>query len=214
MDAMRVSFANVMSLIAVFIALGGTAVAINGGLPKNSVGAKQIKAGAVRSSEVKDGSLQSSDFAKGVLQAGPKGEPGPKGDQGPRGEPGAAGEPATKLFAFVRTGGCCGGAPALDPPVIQNGHGITAAAIAGTGEYEVTVDTKQIPGGGGLDSCVPMVSLGSSDAAFPLKGEISVGHPSGIPADKLLVLYRESAGNLAELNSGGGSQGFGIALFC
>ena len=48
----RVSFANVMSAIAVFIALGGTSYAISQ-LPKNSVGKKQLKANAVTTAKIK-----------------------------------------------------------------------------------------------------------------------------------------------------------------
>lgn len=109
--------------------MSGSAVAINQ-LPKDSVGARQIKAGAVRSAEVKNFSLQAVDFAKGTLLQGEKGEKGDKGEPGPAGQPGAPrtpGTPATKIYAFVRTGGCCGGAPPLDPPEIINGHGVTAA---------------------------------------------------------------------------------------
>jgi len=210
--AKKLTFANVMSVTAVFIALGGSAVAINQ-LPEDSVGARQIKAGAVRSAEVKDFSLQANDFAKGTLL---KGDRGDKGEQGPAGQPGAAGAPgtpATKIYAFVRTGGCCGGAPALNPPQIVNGHGVTAAKIDGTGQYRVTFDTSLLPSGN-VTNCVPLVSEGSQDAAFPIDGEISVGHPGGIPADSLLVLFRNSAGTLKELNSGGGSDGFSVALFC
>jgi hypothetical protein len=99
----KLTFANVMSVTAVFIALGGSAVAVTQ-LPKNSVGANQIKKNAVSSSKVKDFSLQAKDFAEGSLPAGavgPKGEPGP---QGPAGPPGAAGTPSVRVFAFIRTG--------------------------------------------------------------------------------------------------------------
>jgi len=208
----RLTFANVMSVTAVFIALSGTAIAVTQ-LPKDSVGANQIKAGAVRSPEVKDFSLKAEDFAKGTLLKGDKGDKGEQGPAGQPGTPGAPGTPATKIYAFVRTGGCCGGAPALDPPQVINGHGVTAAKVAGTGQYEVTFDTSTLPGGSVLN-CVPLVSEGSQDAAFPIDGEISIGHPGGIPTDKLLVLFRNSAGALEALNSGGGSDGFSIALFC
>jgi hypothetical protein len=59
----KLTFANVMSVTAVFIALGGSAVAVTQ-LPKDSVGTRQIKDGAVRSAEVKDFSLQANDFAR------------------------------------------------------------------------------------------------------------------------------------------------------
>ncbi len=62
----KLTFANVMSVTALFIALGGSAIAVTK-LPKDSVGARQIKDGAVRSAEVKDFSLQANDFAKGTL---------------------------------------------------------------------------------------------------------------------------------------------------
>jgi hypothetical protein len=62
----HLSYANVMSSIAVFVVLGGGAYAA-ATLPKNSVGSKQIRANAVTSSKVKDGSLLSSDFKPGQL---------------------------------------------------------------------------------------------------------------------------------------------------
>jgi hypothetical protein len=48
----HLSFANLVSLIALFVALGGTTYAAVT-LPKNSVGARQIKKNAVTASEVK-----------------------------------------------------------------------------------------------------------------------------------------------------------------
>jgi hypothetical protein len=208
----RLSFANVMSLVAVFIALGGTAYAALK-LPKNSVGAKQIKSGAVRSAEVKDFSLQAKDLAKG-LPAGEKGERGPEGP-GPPGSPGQPGAPATKIYAFVRTGSCCGGGePVLATPELINAHGIVAATVAGTGKYEAKIDTRLLPRGS-VNNSVPVATVGSHDAAPPVAGEIAVAHPGGIPDDRLLVLFRNSAGTaFADLGSGGGSDGFSIALFC
>jgi hypothetical protein len=87
----RLTYANVMSSIAVFLVLGGAAFAATQ-LPKNSVGSKQlkknavtaakIKKDAVNSAKVKNGSLKASDFAAGQLPAGPKGEKGDRGAQG------------------------------------------------------------------------------------------------------------------------------------
>lgn len=97
----RITYANVVASLALFAALGGTSYAAIA-LPKNSVGAQQVKAGAVRSAEVKDGALTRRDFARGTLlqgskgdtgPAGPKGDAGPagpKGDTGPSGDPGIA----------------------------------------------------------------------------------------------------------------------------
>lgn len=60
----RVTYANVVATLALFIALGGTSVAAIQ-LGKNSVKAKQIAPGAVGTSEVKDRALKAIDFAKG-----------------------------------------------------------------------------------------------------------------------------------------------------
>jgi hypothetical protein len=90
----QLTYANVMSSIAVFVVLGGGAYAATT-LPKNSVGSKQIKANAVTSSKVKDGSLLSKDFKPGQLLAGalgPTGLTGPKGDIGLKGDTGAKGD--------------------------------------------------------------------------------------------------------------------------
>ena len=49
----KLSYANVMATIALFIALGGSSYAAFV-LPRDSVGSKQIRKGAVRSTEIKD----------------------------------------------------------------------------------------------------------------------------------------------------------------
>jgi hypothetical protein len=71
----RLSYANVIATVALFVALGGGAYAAK--VAKNSVGASQIKknavgtsevaAGAVGSSEVVDGSLVGADVAESTL---------------------------------------------------------------------------------------------------------------------------------------------------
>jgi hypothetical protein len=92
------TFANVMSVIAVFIALGGASyAAIN--LPKNSVGTKQLKGksvgtkqlkgNAVNSNKVKNFSLRANDFKKGQIPSGPTGPMGLRGVTGPTGPAGA-----------------------------------------------------------------------------------------------------------------------------
>jgi hypothetical protein len=208
----KLTFANAMSVTAVFIALGGSAIAITQ-LPKDSVGARQIKAGAVRSAEVKDFSLQANDFAKGSLPAGsvgPKGEQGPAGQQGPAGPAGASGTPSVRAYAFIRTGKVGG---AIDPPEIKNGHGVTATKILSAGEYEITFDTSLLPGGT-VENCVPIASLGTIDNAATVQGGITFRRAAGFPDDRLLGFFRNSAGTPVALASGGGSDGFSIALLC
>jgi hypothetical protein len=79
----RLTYANVMSSIAVFLVLGGGAAIAAGGLGKNTVGSKQLKKNAVTAVKVKDGSLLGADFAPGQLPAGEKGPVGATGPAGP-----------------------------------------------------------------------------------------------------------------------------------
>jgi hypothetical protein len=87
-----------MATIAVFVALGGGAYAAIK-LPKNSVGAKQIKKNAVNSAKVKNRSLIARDFKAGQLPAGPagaRGPEGPPGTKGDRGDPCPASDPSCR----------------------------------------------------------------------------------------------------------------------
>lgn len=64
----QLSYSNVIATIALFIALGGAAVAA--GLPKNSVGTKQIKRGAVTAAKVKRSAITSGKIAPKAVTAG------------------------------------------------------------------------------------------------------------------------------------------------
>ncbi|HET9678449.1 MAG TPA: hypothetical protein VFP21_13205 [Solirubrobacterales bacterium] len=55
----RITYANVMSSIAVFLVLGGAAFAASQ-LPKNSVGTKQLKKNAVTTAKIKNGAVTST----------------------------------------------------------------------------------------------------------------------------------------------------------
>lgn len=76
----RLTYANVMSTIAVFLCLGGVAWAAT--LPANSVGRTQLKKNAVTGAKVKNGSLTSADFKAGAVPAGAQGPAGPTGPSG------------------------------------------------------------------------------------------------------------------------------------
>ena len=56
----RLTYANVMATVAVFVALGGSSYAALS-LPKKSVGTKQLKRNAVTSSKVKNGAITGAD---------------------------------------------------------------------------------------------------------------------------------------------------------
>jgi hypothetical protein len=64
----HLSFANSISLIALFVALGGTSLAAVT-LTKNSVGAKQIKKNAVGVSEIKKNAVRASEVNRNAVGA-------------------------------------------------------------------------------------------------------------------------------------------------
>jgi hypothetical protein len=87
----HLSYANVMATVAVFLALGGTTYAAFT-LPRNSVGTKQLKNGAVTGAKVRRHSLLGIDFKAGQLPAGATGARGAAGPQGPQGLQGPKGD--------------------------------------------------------------------------------------------------------------------------
>jgi hypothetical protein len=62
----RLTYANVMATIAVFVALGGASYAALK-LPKNSVGAKQLKKNAVTTAKIKKQAVTGAKVKKGTL---------------------------------------------------------------------------------------------------------------------------------------------------
>jgi hypothetical protein len=79
----RLSYANVIGTLALFVALGGSSyAALN--LPKGSVDPKQLEKNSVSSPKVKRGSLLVSDF-KASQRESLRGPQGPQGVAGPSG---------------------------------------------------------------------------------------------------------------------------------
>jgi hypothetical protein len=84
----QLSYANVMSTIAVFVALGGTSYAV----ARNSIGNAQLRKNAVTSTKVRDRTLQKSDLAPSA-RLGTRGARGLQGPAGPAGPPGSGAAP-------------------------------------------------------------------------------------------------------------------------
>jgi hypothetical protein len=84
MRRLPLSYANVISSIALFVALGGTGYAVTQ-LPRNSVGNRQLKANAVTSAKIRARAVQRSDLAPTARggERGPRGPVGPAGPLGP-----------------------------------------------------------------------------------------------------------------------------------
>jgi hypothetical protein len=105
----RLSYANVMSTVAVFVAIGGSSYAAIT-LPRNSVGDRQLKSRAVGGQELKRGAVGSRALRNGGIRTADistatrsalSGKPGPAGPAGP---------PAIALRAAISpTGGLVAG---------------------------------------------------------------------------------------------------------
>jgi len=81
----RLTYANVMASVAVFIALGGTSYAAV------KISGKTIKDNTVTTKDIKNRSLLSKDFKSGQLPRGQRGLQGLQGLQGAKGDPGSSG---------------------------------------------------------------------------------------------------------------------------
>jgi hypothetical protein len=129
----RLTYANVIATLALFVALGGGAYAAIR-IPANSVGSKQLRNNAVSSSKVKDRSLLAKDFKNGQLPTGPRGFTG-----GP-GTPGKAGSDASSIlvgrldtladFGLALSSGYTDGVAYLYPQGATAGQGLKTEAEA------------------------------------------------------------------------------------
>jgi hypothetical protein len=145
--AYRPTPAMIVALIALFVALGGGAYAALK-LPKNSVGAAQLKKSAVTPAKLSPTAKTalSTPGPKGSAGArgpegprgaeGPRGDSGPKGESGPKGDTGATGPGAT----ILNWDDAASATPVAK--TIGTALGVTFSAeclIPGAGEAEVKV---------------------------------------------------------------------------
>ena len=129
----RATFANTVSVVALFVALGGT------GYAAVQVTGDDVRNGSLTGADIRDGSLRAADLAPGVAAAGIKtadqrgarGLRGPKGLRGFRGRPGPAGPT-----------GATGAAGAAGPPGTAAGY----AHVHGDGTVDLA-HSKNITGG-------------------------------------------------------------------
>jgi hypothetical protein len=152
----RLTYANVMSSIAVFLVVaGGTAFAASQ-LGKESVGTKQLKKEAVSLAKINAAAKKSLKGATGPQgpagAAGAKGEKGDKGEKGERGEPGPAvqvlpsGQTATGVWAVSAANGglamtAINFVPKLQQPVLRANEvyeteGHTSVKCPGVGQAQ------------------------------------------------------------------------------
>src|SRR4051812_18026699 len=151
--ANHLSYANVIATLALVVALGGTSYAAIT-LPRNSVGTRQLRPGAVRSQDVKNGTLRTVDFARSTRAA----LTGPAGPAGPQGPAGAA---AAKFSAAVSSTG-----------KLVRGNATSGGSAGTAGSYVIGFSES-------VSNCVYAATLGSTDNSSVVPGRITVHDESG-----------------------------------
>jgi hypothetical protein len=137
---------NAIGMLALFIALGGTTYAATA-LPKNSVGTKQLKKGAVTKAKINKKTIKQLKGNTGPAgpqgpagPAGPTGATGAQGPQGIQGPPGPVGTVATLAdhrFAIMWTSGTAAKYAAIrgDASIRDTNDAGLVVTKVGTGAY-------------------------------------------------------------------------------
>lgn len=168
----NLTYANITATVALFLALGGSSYAALT-LPRNTVGDKQIRAAAVRTSEVKDRSLGVRDLslaARSSLR-------GARGLAGPTGAAGPAGASAAKYFAVVRPSGS-----------FVRGNATSGGKAGAIGAYSVSFATP-------VSGCAYSATLATTDGGAAPAGRVTV---SDVAAGVGVNTY-DAAGSPADL---------------
>jgi hypothetical protein len=178
-------FSNILSVIAVFLALGGASYAAIS-LPKNSVGTAQIRAGAVTAGKLADESVGGNALSDGVRasldRAGP---PGPRGEAGPAGPQG----PGATRIHLSRDG-----TPSATPQPIATVGGLTLKAACDTTSGQTSlvfaVDSEEagtiqenFQNDTGSDPHTPgPLQSGNLQVDIPAGANSNIGGPPAVPS--------------------------------
>lgn len=149
---------RVLVVLALVLALGGTAAAatglINGSQIKNgTITANKLKNGTVTAGKIKNGTLTKNKFARGVLTAGPRGATGATGPQGSGGAQGVAGPPG----------------PATAVRYIQRSSGLGPFAASNSAQTLITLPSLA-PGTYEFHAWVNLVATGATATACNIQG--------------------------------------------
>jgi hypothetical protein len=158
----RLSYANVMATLAVFIALGGTSYALT--LPRNSVGSGQLKSRSVGNSEIKGSAVTSTKVRARSLRLSDLSHSARAALRGQAGPPGPAGPSGVSLFAAVNA---IGQVVRPTTGVSSFGHGLNGRVIGFLRSVSACVATATL-------ATVP----GANPASPPPTGHVTVSHTS------------------------------------
>lgn len=156
----RLTYANVAATLALVLALGGTAYAVE--LAKDSVKSKHIKNNSVKSKDIKDGNLTGADVAGNSLG-------GAHINEGSLGTvPNAAALGGTAAAAFTRDAGHVKGSFTEGSPLSRNIPGFGTVSLRCNDQNTVGLGDDLIGYGYSLDAGAGAVGLMRvSQSSFP-----------------------------------------------
>jgi hypothetical protein len=190
----RFDSAHVIAAVALFVALGGTALA----LERNSVTSKEIKNESVKGKDIRDGQVRGSEVDESTLDV------------------------VESALATVPDAAALGGIPASGYQraahwAVVDGTATDATVVRGTatgagrtttaGQYFVTFPPD-------ISGCAFIATSGSVDQSAST-GEVSVESSSTLdPTTTVEVRHRDSASGALTDFTGPGGDGFHIAVIC
>jgi hypothetical protein len=172
----RLTYANVMASLALFVALGGVGYAASQ-LPKNSVGTKQLKNGAVTEKKI-------SKSAKKALAG-----TGTVGPVGPAGPPGAPAPTSARAYARVSPAG-------LDAAHSKGVIAVVPTCEPGEGSQECTAPPPEDLDGEWVRFCFKLGFVPTAIEVTPVMGR------SYAPDAAIHVEARAPAGNPSSVYEG------------
>ena len=129
------SYANVTATVALFVALGGTSFALT--LPRNSVGAPELKRDSVGRSEIRRGAVRSDELGNRAVRLRDISLSAREALQGQTGPPGPAG-------------------PTLFTTINSANHQVRGNATA---SGQIDAGTTAVTFGRSMANCVPVATL-------------------------------------------------------
>jgi hypothetical protein len=154
----RVTYANVTASIALFVALGGTSYALT--LPRNSVGAKQLRTGSVGRAEIRTGGVRSAEIRNGTVATKDLSTATRDSLRGRQGPQGPAGPSGVNYFVEVNSGG---------------GHVIGMANVSHSSTSTYTIGFQRSVASCALVASPAVVAGGLTNAA-PAGSTVVVSH--------------------------------------
>jgi hypothetical protein len=168
----RLTYANVIATLALFLALGGATAYAASTLGKNSVGTKQLRKNAVTGAKVKDGSLMVGDFKKGQL---------PVGERGPQGVAGAPGATSVVVRYGARVGVKDAGEVGQAIAICASGEALTGGGF----DLEEEPDTPEP-----ISPYTLIVNRPGGDGEETEEGFVYPAPVNGAPANSWTVVLR------------------------